>query len=264
MAGFAVTTAHHLDIGAHTPGSGGIVDAIDCYAEGLRFQAIKVYEAGKKNQQVWNMLRTNIRLPDLVLGDMDAQIAASRIGAQRYTELIELYGLVTIVAASEDMFDSSERMMRSAIRALPDGDYSATTMIDGYLDDPSPARKDLPIKVTIRNRGDEMTVDLTGTAAQVADRPINMPYEGTVDCAIWLSIRSVLLDTTTHGSIPQNSGLVGRSRSSRQRVVWPIRFFRLRSLPASAPASSFRMPSFRRLLKRCRGRCVAVAATAAA
>ena len=62
--GFAVTTAHHLDIGAHTPGSGGIVDAIDCYAEGLRFQAIKVYEGGKRNQQVWNMLRTNIRLPD--------------------------------------------------------------------------------------------------------------------------------------------------------------------------------------------------------
>jgi N-methylhydantoinase B len=208
LTGFAVTTAHHLDIGAHTPGSGGIVDAIDCYAEGLRFQAIKVYEGGKRNQQVWNMLRTNIRLPDLVLGDMDAQIAAARIGAQRYIDLIELHGLSTIVAASEEMFDSSERRMRSAIRALPDGDYSATAMIDGYLDDPNPARRDLPIKVTIRKRGDEMTVDLTGTAQQVSDRPINMPLEGTVDCAIWLAIRSVLLDTAVHGWIPQNSGLV--------------------------------------------------------
>ena len=208
LTGFAVTTAHHLDIGAHTPGSGGIVDAIDCYAEGLRFQAIKVYEAGKRNQQVWNMLRTNIRLPDLVLGDMDAQIAAARIGAQRYVELIELHGLPTIVAASEDMFDSSERKMRSAIRALPDGDYSATAMLDGYLDDPNPVRKDLPIKVTIQKRGDDITVDLSGTAPQVSDRPINMPLEGTVDCAIWLSIRSVLLDTAVHGWIPQNSGLV--------------------------------------------------------
>ena len=208
LTGFAVTTAHHLDIGAHTPGSGGIVDAIDCYAEGLRFQAIKVYEAGKRNQQVWNMLRTNIRLPDLVLGDMDAQIAAARIGAQRYVELIELHGLPMIVAASEDMFDSSERKMRSAIRALPDGDYSATAMLDGYLDDPNPVRKDLPIKVTIQKRGDDITVDLSGTAPQVSDRPINMPLEGTVDCAIWLSIRSVLLDTAVHGWIPQNSGLV--------------------------------------------------------
>jgi N-methylhydantoinase B len=208
LTGFAVTTAHHLDIGAHTPGSGGIVDAIDCYAEGLRFQAIKVYEAGKRNRQVWNMLRTNIRLPDLVLGDMDAQIAAARIGAQRYVELIELHGLPTIVAASEEMFDSSERKMRSAIRALPDGDYSATAMLDGYLDDANPVRKDLPIKVTIQKRGDAVTVDLTGTAPQVSDRPINMPLEGTVDCAIWLSIRSVLLDTAVHGWIPQNSGLV--------------------------------------------------------
>ena len=174
------------------------------------------------------MLRTNIRLPDLVLGDMEAQIAAARIGAQRYIDLIERYGLSTIVAASEDMFDSSERRMRSAIRALPDGDYSATTMIDGYLDDPNPARKDLPIKVTIRKRGDEMTVDLTGTAAQVSDRPINMPYEGTVDCAIWLSIRSVLLDTTTHGGFRRTAAWCGRSKSSRQRAVWPIRFFRLR------------------------------------
>ncbi len=207
LAGYAVTTAHHLDIGAHTPGSGGIVDAIDCYAEGLRFQAIKVYEEGRRNNQVWHMLRTNIRLPDLVLGDMDAQIAAARIGAQRYVELVERYGLPTVTAATEDMFDASERLLRAAIAKLPDGEYAATTYIDGYLDDPNPARRDLPIKVTIRIAGDEMTVDLTGTAPQVSDRPINMPFKGTVDCAIWLAVRSVLLDSAVHGEIQQNEGL---------------------------------------------------------
>jgi N-methylhydantoinase B len=154
------------------------------------------------------MLRTNIRLPDLVLGDMEAQVAAARIGADRYLEIIERYGLDMVNAAAEEMFDSSERRMRAAIKALPDGDYTATTYIDGFLDDPSPARRDLPIKVTIKVRGDELTVDLTGTAQQVSDRPINMPLEGTVDCAVWLSIRSVLLDSAVHGWIPQNSGLV--------------------------------------------------------
>jgi N-methylhydantoinase B len=208
LVGFAVTTAHHLDIGAHTPGSGGIVDAIDCYAEGLRFQALKVYEEGKRNDQVWQMLRTNIRLPDLVLGDMEAQVAAARIGAARFLDIIERYGLDMVNAAAEEMFDSSERRMRAAIAALPDGDYTATTFIDGFLDDPNPARRDLPIKVTIKVRGDELTVDLAGTAPQVSDRPINMPLEGTVDCAVWLSIRSVLLDSAVHGWIPQNSGLV--------------------------------------------------------
>ena len=208
LVGFAVTTAHHLDIGAHTPGSGGIVDAIDCFAEGLRFQAVKVYEEGRRNDQVWGVLRTNIRLPDLVLGDMEAQVAAARIGAERYLDIIERYGLDTVKAAAEEMYDTSERRMRAAIAALPDGDYTATTYIDGFLDDPNPARRDLPIKVTIKIRGDEMTVDLTGTAPQVSDRPINMPLEGTVDCAVWLSIRSVLLDSAVHGWIPQNSGLV--------------------------------------------------------
>lgn len=207
LAGYAVTTAHHLDIGAHTPGSGGIVDAIDCYAEGLRFQAIKVYEEGRRNHQVWHMLKTNIRLPKVVLGDMEAQIAASRIGAQRHLELIERYGLDVVTAATEDMFDASERLLRAAIAKLPDGEYSATTYIDGYQDDPDPARRDLPIKVTIRIKGDELEVDLTGTAAQVSDRPINMPFEGTVDCAIWLSVRTVLLDSAVHGEIQQNDGL---------------------------------------------------------
>ncbi len=207
LVGYAVTTAHHLDIGAHTPGSGGIVDATDCYAEGLRFQAIKVYEEGRRNNQVWHMLRTNIRLPDVVLGDMEAQIAASRIGAQRFGELIARYGLDTVTAATEDMFDASERLLRAQIAKLPDGEYSATTFIDGYLDDPDPARRDLPIKVTIRIKGDEMEVDLTGTAPQVSDRPINMPFEGTVDCAIWLAVRTVLLDSAIHGEIQQNDGL---------------------------------------------------------
>jgi N-methylhydantoinase B len=135
-------------------------------------------------------------------------VAAARIGAQRYVDLIDQWGLDTVTGAVEDMYDSSERRMRAAIRALPDGDYTATTMIDGFQDDPNPARRDLPIQVTIKVRGDEMTVDMAGTAPQVSDRPINMPLHGTVDCAVWLSVRSVLLDSTVHGDIPQNSGLV--------------------------------------------------------
>jgi N-methylhydantoinase B len=207
LIGFSATTAHHLDIGALTPGSCGIVDAVDCYAEGLQFKAIKVYDAGQRNHAVWHMLRDNIRAPDLVVGDMEAQIAAAAIGAERYLELVRRYGPATVNAAYEDLLDYSERLMRAAIERLPDGDYTATTYIDGYLDDPDPARRDLPLTATLRVRGDEMVVDLTGTAPQVSDRPINMPMNGTVDCAIWLTLRSVLLDSVVVGPIPQNSGL---------------------------------------------------------
>lgn len=207
LIGFSVTTAHHLDIGAATPGSCGIVEAVDAYAEGLQFKAIKVVERGVRNDAVWHILRDNIRASDLVVGDMEAQIKAAEIGAARYLALVERWGLPTVDAAYEDLLDYSERLMRDAISALPDGDYSATTRIDGYSDDPDPARRDLPIAATIRVRGDALEVDLTGTAPQVPDRPINMPLEGTVDCAVWLTLRSILLDSAVYGHIPQNSGL---------------------------------------------------------
>ena len=207
LIGFSVTTAHHLDIGAHTPGSCGIVDAVDAYAEGLQFKAIKVVDQGRRNEAVWHMVRDNIRIPDLVVGDMNAQIAAAQIGAQRFLDLVRRYGRDTVNGAYEDLMDYSERLMRGAIRDIPDGVYAAESLIDGYLDDPDPARRDLKIAVAIKVSGDELTVDLTGTSPQVSDRPINMPLEGTVDCAIWLTLRSILLDSAVYGNIPQNSGL---------------------------------------------------------
>ena len=208
LIAFSATTAHHLDIGALTPGSCGIVDAIDAYAEGLQFKAIHVYAQGEKVEPVWHILRDNIRVSDLVVGDMEAQIAAARIGAERLVELIDRYGKSIFQAACESVMGHSERLMRQAIAALPDGTYSATTYIDGYLDDPEPSRRELPLCVAITVAGDEMVVDLTGTAPQIPDKPINMPLQGTVDIAIWLTVRSVLLDTAVHGHIPVNDGLV--------------------------------------------------------
>jgi N-methylhydantoinase B len=207
LVGYTATAAHHLDIGALTPGSCGIVDAIDAYAEGLQFKAIKVFDQGQRVDPVWHMLRDNIRSPDLVVGDMEAQVAAARIGAERLLDLIGRYGLETFEAACEQALAQSDALMRRAIAALPDGSWTARTFIDGYSDSSDPARRDLPIVATVTIAGDLMTVDLTGTAPQVADRPINMPFEGTVDIAVWLTIRSILLDTAVHGHIPVNEGL---------------------------------------------------------
>jgi N-methylhydantoinase B len=207
LIGFSVTTAHHLDIGALTPGSTGIVDAVDTYAEGLQFKAIKVVDAGKRNDAVWSILRDNIRASALVVGDMEAQVQTAQIGAERFLDLVNQYSLKTVMDAFEDLLDYSERLMRNAISALPDGEYSARTFIDGFLDDADASRKDLPIAVTLKVQGDSITVDLTGTAPQIPDKPINMPLVGTVDISIWLTLRSILLDSVTYGSIPQNEGL---------------------------------------------------------
>jgi N-methylhydantoinase B len=115
---------------------------------------------------------------------------------------------VTFELACTALMDHAERLMRQAIAKLPDGVYRAETAIDGYLDSDDPTKKELPIVVTITKKDDSLVVDLTGTAPQVPDRPINMPLEGTADIAIWLTIRSVLLDTEIHGHIPVNAGLI--------------------------------------------------------
>ncbi len=206
LIGFSFTTAHHLDIGSLHPGSTGIVDAVDAYAEGLQFKAVKVYEAGKKNEAVWQILRDNIRASGMVVGDMEAQIAACRAGAERFVELVEEFGLEQVNAASEELMDYSERMLRSRIAELPDGVYRAEGFIDGFVDSPNENEKDLKIAVTLTVEGSDIHVDFEGTAAQV-DLPINMPFEGTVDVAVYLTIRSILLDSALTEYVPQNDGL---------------------------------------------------------
>jgi N-methylhydantoinase B len=206
LVGFSATTAHHLDLGALTPGSCGIVDATDAFAEGLQLNAIKIEEQGRKNETIWQLLRDNCRAPQLVVGDMEAQVAACKIGAGRFVELIDRYGLETVRNASEDLMDYSERMLRREIEKLPDGTYEAIGHLDGFVDHPDERYKNLTIKVALTVDGSSLTVDLTGTDAQV-DLPINMPLVGTVDIAIWVTLRSILLDAWTHDPVPTNSGL---------------------------------------------------------
>lgn len=206
--GYSVTTAHHLDIGALVPGSCGIVDAVDAYAEGLQFKAIKVYERGVRNRQVWNFLRDNIRASAMVLGDMEAQISACRTGEQRFLEVVKDHGLDRVLAASEYLMRYSEAMMRRAIAAIPDGTYRAEGFFDGFADDRDERKQDIRIAVAVTVSGDEITVDFTGSSPQIDDRPVNMPFEGTVAVAVYLVLRSILLDTQTNEYVPQNSGLV--------------------------------------------------------
>ena len=207
LLGFSMTTAHHLDIGSCQPGSVGVVVCADSYAEGLRFRALKIVDQGAPNETVWQMIADNVRVSDLVIGDLEAQIAACNVGAQRFLELIERYGHATLSDAVEDLFDYSERLMRNQIEAIEDGTYTAIGYLDGFLDSDDSSLKNLPICISATVSGSDLSIDLTGTAAQVPGHAINMPFVGTVDVAIWLTVRSILLDTDTYGNIPQNDGL---------------------------------------------------------
>jgi N-methylhydantoinase B len=207
LVGFSMTTAHHLDIGSCQPGSVGVVVCADAYAEGLRFRALKVYDAGRRNDALWRMIGDNVRVADLVVGDMEAQIAACHVGAKRFLELLDRFGEATLASAVESLLDYSERLMRQQIEKIPDGTYTATGTVDGFLDSEDPTLRNLPVRISVTVAGSDMTIDLEGTAPQVPGHAINMPFIGTVDVAIWLTLRSILLDSEVFGPIPQNDGL---------------------------------------------------------
>lgn len=206
LVGYSGTTAHHIDIGALSPGSVGIVNASDAYGEGLQFNALKIYEQGRRNDWLWQMLADNIRVPKLVMGDIEAQIAAARVGAERYLQLVDEFGVDTLTEACERGLDYSERMLRARIAELPDGVYEAEGFFDGFPDEPDPRLSRLKIAVAVEVKGESITVDLTGTDEQV-DRPVNMPFEGTVDIAVYVTLRSILLDSDNTDHVPANAGL---------------------------------------------------------
>src|SRR5262249_6503806 len=157
--------------GALTPGSCGIVNAADTFAEGLLLNAVKVEDAGRRVESAWRIIADNTRIPHLVIGDMEAQVAAAKHGASRYAELIDQYGLDTVRGAAKHQMDHSERMLRQQIEALPDGEYRAEGRLDGFLDHPDPAYRDLRIVVTATVSGSDLHVDLTGTSDQI-DLPV--------------------------------------------------------------------------------------------
>ena len=151
-----------------------------------------------------------------------------RIGAERFLELIERYGIETVEAASRHAMDYAERLMRQAIAKVPDGVYRAETRLDGYLDDPDPARKELPIVVTLTVAGDQdhgRSDRHRAAGLDLADQHAARRHGRRPRC--WLTIRSVLLDTAVHGHIPVNAGLIrpikhrSRCAGSLANLIFP-------------------------------------------
>ncbi|MBN9017749.1 MAG: hydantoinase B/oxoprolinase family protein [Rhizobiales bacterium] len=199
--GFAANTAHHVDIGSATPGL--IVDIQDIFGEGMLLKAAKLYEGGVRNETLWNYLRDNSRVGRQLQDDLGAQIASAQLGAKRFQELYATYGADTVEAASAELMNYTERMLRQAIAAIPDGDYTAESWLD---DDGRNRNVRLPIKVCVRIRGDEAEVDLTGSSPQVPTA-FNVPFEGSTKVACYVAFRSLLLDAYTSAvPVPANEG----------------------------------------------------------
>ncbi len=201
LVGFSGNTAHHVDIGAATPGL--IIDVPDVWAEGMLLNAVKLFNEGKRNEDLWDYIRDNNRVPMLVMGDLEAQIASAELGVKKYQELMDTYGKDTVIQATRQLMDYSEKMLRKEIAAIPDGTYTA----EGFLDDDGrDYDTTLPVKVAVTIKGDDVIVDLTGSSDQTPTA-YNVPFEGSTKVAVYFAFRALLLDTATHEEhIPQNQG----------------------------------------------------------
>ena len=201
LVAYSANTAHHLDIGAATPRL--IIDIPDVYAEGMLFAGTKLYEEGRRNEAMWEYIRRNSRAARQLQDDLDAQIASARLGVRRFNELLERYGMDTVLTATRQLMDYTERVLRQRIAEIPDGEYRA----EGFLDDDGRNRDvRLPVKVCVRVQGDGIEIDLTGSADQV-ETGFNVPFEGSTKVACFCAIRSLLLDAeTSEIKVPSNQG----------------------------------------------------------
>lgn len=194
IVAFTVNKAHWTEIGGMDTGS-LTTRATEIFQEGLHFKFLKLYEAGKLNTSLVQLIRENVRLPIDTLGDMHAGVAAARVGARRIESLIARYGIDDVLTAMEELLDYGERLARLELQKLPDGCYVAEDLIeeDGLGNGP------FIIKVIVTLKDGRCIADFTGTAAQ-APGPINCSYAGLLT-----GVRCVF-KAVTNPDIPANGG----------------------------------------------------------
>ncbi len=168
LIGFPVTRAHWTDVGGRLAG-GFLTDAVSSFEEGIQIRSVKLYAKGVADQGLFRILRHNIRDPEGSFGDLDAQIAACRLGERRLQELHSRYGESTVTRAIEAGWDQTERIVRERIRAFPSGTYRAEAMLD---DDGVDIGKPVPIRVAVTVNGDALSIDFSAMSPQVRG-PIN-------------------------------------------------------------------------------------------
>ncbi|WP_461038326.1 hydantoinase B/oxoprolinase family protein, partial [Streptomyces mayteni] len=181
LAGFSATIAHHSDVGGHVAGSNS-GDSTSIYQEGLRIPMVRFAVAGRVNDEALAFVKLNSRLPQERQGDLLAQLAAVRTGAERFAELHAKHGGDTIAAATRELLDYARRRLRLAVAAFPDGVHRC----EDWLDPDEPGEEPIRIAAAVTIAGDRVRVsfDGSGRQARVAINVVRSALEATVYYAL--------------------------------------------------------------------------------
>jgi len=169
---------HTVDMGGIHPG-GWYSNTTEVFQEGFRIAPVRIMIEGKPNEDVFRLIRTNSRVPDAVLGDIRAMIAAVITGSKRVRDIIDIYGLNVVREAVRELLNQGERISRAAVRRIPNGTFTAETVLDGDGNDDAPLDENLLLKVTVTVEDEEMILDFNGTDRQCRG-PMNVPEPSTV------------------------------------------------------------------------------------
>jgi N-methylhydantoinase B len=194
LLAFAVSVTHWVDIGGGMPGSIP-PDATEIYQEGLLVPCLRLARGGETSETILDLLRANVRLPKMALGDLHAGMAAVRIGVRGVEALCARYGRGELETATASLLEQGERLSRAEIARIPNGRYEAEDYIDGdgLTDDP------IPIRIAVTVHDESIEVDFTGTSPQTRG-PINCT-RGALESACKTAFRAI-----TAPQAPSNEG----------------------------------------------------------
>ncbi|MEE8248101.1 MAG: hydantoinase B/oxoprolinase family protein, partial [Alphaproteobacteria bacterium] len=194
--GFVCNIAHHADIGGMAPGSmaGGMSEI---YQEGLRIPVVRLCREGVLQDDLFELLLLNVRVPEERRGDYYAQIAACRLGVRRLEDVLQRQGAAVVEAAFDQLIERTEARIRSAVARIPDGTYR----FEDVMDDDGLGTLDIPIRLAVTVAGDRIRFDFTGPSAQVEGN-INVTTNATI-ASVCYALKG-LLDP----EIPNNQGVI--------------------------------------------------------
>jgi N-methylhydantoinase B len=194
LVAFAANKAHWTEVGGGSPGS-WTTNSVDLWQEGLQFPCLKLYERGQIDGKLVELIRANVRTPEMSLGDMTAQAASLRVAERRFVELCDRYGLDTVQYSITALMDYGERMTRQQLARIPDGTYHA----EDYIDDDGLGSGLLRMCVAVTVSADRFVCDFTGSHSQVRG-PVNCGRSG-LEAAV-----RVIVKALTDPAIPANEG----------------------------------------------------------
>jgi N-methylhydantoinase B len=196
LLGYTGSIAHHIDVGGRFPGTES-AQCTELYQEGLLFPPVKLVERGRPNRALYDLVAANVRDPDATLGDLAAQVAACRRGAERLRQLCARHSAATVVEAMAELLEQTSRRARAELGSWPKHEVRA----EGFLDDDGlnlgqPVR--IAASVRVRNR--RLHVDLAGSDPEV-EGGVNVPWAST-HAGVYFAVRCFV-----GSEIPQNDGL---------------------------------------------------------